>query len=129
MDEKTVVLIAYIIFVWLVVVHTLEEIACDVYRLQFGHIKLTKNKYLLAASGLTTLNMDTLALLVLGLPIGTYLGLFTTAVLGVLQGAVHTVGYFKAGREMRGLGAGFYSAIPLAMVGVAVFVILLRSLI
>jgi len=127
MAEQTTILVAYTIFIWMVVLHTFEEIASGIFDLQLGHIKVKKNRYLLAASGISTLNMVTLILLILGLPAGGYLGLFTTAGLGVLQGVVHTVGYFREGRKARGLGAGFYSAIPLTVVGAGTFYILVKS--
>ena len=127
MTEQTTILVAYTIFIWMVVLHTFEEIASGIFDLQLGHIKVKKNRYLLAASGISTLNMVTLILLILGLPAGGYLGLFTTAGLGVLQGVVHTVGYFREGCKARGLVAGFYSAIPLTFVGAVTFYILVNS--
>jgi len=128
MAEQITILVAYTIFIWMVVLHTFEEIASGIFNLQLGHIKMKKNRYLLAASGISTLNMATLILLILGLPIGAILGLFTTAIFGVLQGLVHTVGYFREGRKARGLGAGFYSAIPLTVVGAVTFYILAKSI-
>lgn len=127
MNEHTTILLAYALFIWLVVLHTFEEIASGIFDLQLGHIKLEKKRYLLAASGISTLNMGTLVLLILGLPAGAFFGLFTTAILGVVQGVVHTVGYFREGRKARGLGAGFYSAIPLAVVGAVAFYLLLQT--
>ena len=126
MAEQTTILVAYTIFIWMVVLHTFEEIASGIFDLQLGHIKMKKNRYLLAASGISTLNMVTLILLILGLPIGAILGLFATAIFGVLQGLVHTVGYIREGRKARGLGAGFYSAIPLAIVGALTINLLLK---
>ncbi len=127
MAEQTTILVAYTIFIWLVVLHTFEEIASGIFDLQLGHIKMKKNRYLLAASGISTLNMTALVLLILGLPIGAILGLFTTAIFGVIQGIVHTVGYFREGRKASGLGAGFYSGIPLAIVGTFTFICCLNS--
>lgn len=126
MDEQTTILVAYAIFIWLVVLHTFEEIASGIFGLELGHIKLEKKRYLLAASGISTLNMTTLILLILGLSAGYFIGLFTTAIFGVLQGFVHTIGYFKEGRKAHRLGAGFYSAIPLAIVGIFTFYLLLQ---
>jgi hypothetical protein len=126
--NSTVLILSYIAFVWLVVLHTLEEISCGIMELHVGHIKMTRNRYLLAAGVISTVNLGTLALLVLDLRAGTYLGLFTTAVLGVLQALVHGVGYLRENRNPRGLGAGFYSSIPLGIVGLVVFVQLIDSL-
>ena len=102
MTGDAAILLAYTIFTWMVVLHTFEEIASGVFNLQLGHIKPGKNRYLLAASGISTLNMITLALLILGLPVGAIIGLFTTAILGVLQGIVHTIGYFREGKKHAG---------------------------
>lgn len=128
MDEHTAILLAYAIFIWLVVLHTFEEIASGIFELQIGHLKPGKNRYLLAASGISTLNMITLVLLILGQIAGSFLGLFTSAVFGILQGIVHTVGYFRQGRKAQGLGAGFYSAIPLTLMGAITFFLLSKSI-
>jgi hypothetical protein len=126
-NPATTLLVAYVIFVWLVILHTLEEIACDVIGIQVGPIKLTRNRYLLAASALSTVNLGTLVLLILGLPAGYYLGLFTSALIGCLQGIVHTIGFFRTHRKMRGLGVGFYSSIPLSISGAGVFILLMKA--
>jgi hypothetical protein len=70
----------------------LEEISCGVMELQIGHIKMTKNRYLMVAGVISTINLGTLALLVLGLNVGYYIGLFTTAILGIFQALVHGIG-------------------------------------
>ena len=129
MDEQTTILVAYAVFIWLVVLHTFEEIASGIFELEIGRHKPGKNRYLLGASGISTLNMLTLVLLILDLPAGAFIGLFTTAAFGVLQGGVHTVGYFREGRKARGLGAGIYSAIPLAIIGAITFYLLLQKII
>ena len=67
-------------------------------------------------------------LIVLGLPAGYYLALFTSAVIGILQAVVHGVGYFREGRKTRGLGVGFYTSIPLAAAGLIVFIQCLRMI-
>jgi len=128
MYDQTAILLTYAIFIWMVVLHTFEEIASGVFDLEIGHHKPGKKRYLLAASGISTLNMITLVLLILGLPAGNIIGLFTTAIFGVLQGIVHTVGFFRAGHKSRGLGAGFYSALPLTLVGALTFFLLSRSI-
>jgi hypothetical protein len=50
MSPHTILILSYILFIWLVVLHTFEEISCDIIGLELGHIKLTKNRYLLGAS-------------------------------------------------------------------------------
>jgi hypothetical protein len=128
MSEHATILLAYVVFIWLVVLHTFEEIASGIFDFQLGHLKPGKNRYLLAAGGISTLNMITLALLILDHPAGRFIGLFTTAIFGVLQGIVHTVGYFREGRKAQGLGAGFYSAIPLTIMGAMTFYLLAKSM-
>ena len=67
--------------------------------------------------------------LVLDLAPGYYLGLFTSAVIGMFQALVHTIGYLRRGGQARGLGAGFYSSIPLAGAGLFVFIQIIRILV
>jgi hypothetical protein len=128
MLPDTILILSYIAFIWLVILHTLEEISCGVMELQIGHIKMTRNRYLLGAGVISTVNLVTLMLLVLGLSAGYYLGLFTSATIGILQVFVHGIGYLRENKKMRGMGAGFYSSIPLAIVGIIVFVQLLRAI-
>ena len=109
-------------------VHTFEEISCGIMELRIGHIQLTRSKYLFVASIISAINLGTLALLVLGVDIGYYVGLFTSAIIGVFQGIVHSIGYLKENRKATGLGVGFYSAIPLAIVGLIVFVQIIQIL-
>ena len=122
MPPNQVLVLSYIAFVWVVILHTFEEVSCGIMELQLAHIKMTRNRYLVAASVISTVNLGTLAMLVLGLPAGTYIGLFTSAILGVFQAIVHSIGYLRENRKARGLGAGFYSSIPLAVIGLIVFV-------
>ena len=128
MSPNMILILSYIVFIWLVVLHTFEEISCDIIGLELGPIKLTKNRYLLGASAISTINLGTLALLILGLPAGYYLGLFTTAIIGMFQALVHGIGYIREGRKSRGMGAGFFSSIPLAIVGLIVFIQLIREI-
>ena len=128
MSPHTILILSYILFIWLVILHTFEEISCDIMRLELGHIKLTKNRYLLGASAISTINLGTLALLILGLPAGYYLGLFITAVIVMFQALVHGIGYLREGKKARGMGAGFFSCIPLAIVGLIVFIQLIRAI-
>ncbi|MCJ7703119.1 MAG: hypothetical protein MUO62_16175 [Anaerolineales bacterium] len=128
MPANIILILSYIAFIWLVVLHTFDEIACGIMEMQVGHIQMTKNRYLLAASAISMVNLGTLALLVLGLPAGYYLGLFTTAILGVFQALVHSIGYLRENKNARGIGAGFYSSIPLAIVGLIVFIQLIQRI-
>jgi len=126
MPPEQILILSYITFVWMVILHTFEEISGGIMEMQLGHIKLTKNRYLLAASVLSTINLGTLALLVLALPVGYYLGLFTSAIIGVFQAIVHSIGYLRENEKARGIGVGFYSSIPLAIVGLIVFIQIIR---
>lgn len=114
-NYETIILL-YILFIWFVVLHTFEEIAQGIFNLKFGKINLTKRKYLIGASLITSINLGTLALLVSGNKIGLYLGIFTASIIGILQVIVHTIGYIKEGGRARRVGAGFYSSIPLSIV-------------
>lgn len=126
MSPNQILVLSYIVFVWAVILHTFEEISCGIMESQPAHIKMTRNRYLVGASAISTVNLGTLALLVLGLPAGYYVGLLTSAAIGVLQAIVHTIGYLREGRKARGLGAGFYSSIPLAAIGLMVFMQIVR---
>jgi len=53
---------------------------------------VTRKKYLRAANGISILNLATLVLMILGLPIGYYLALFTSAVIDVWK--THLTHYF-----------------------------------
>ncbi len=127
MSNRTL-LISYVFLVLFQTLHTFEEIACDIFDLKVGPITMEKKRYLIAASVLSTLTITPLALLIYDLPFGYYLGLFTSGVIGAMQGVVHTLGYLKTGTVRRSLGAGFYSAIPLCITGVIVFVQLIQNL-
>ena len=118
MPENLALILTYIIFIWVVILHTFEEISCGI--MELGKIKVTRNKYLFAASGISTLNLGTLILLILSIPAGYYLAIFTSAVIGILQAAVHSIGFLREGKNARGIGSGFYTSIPLAIVGLIV---------
>ncbi len=120
MPANLALILTYIIFIWVVILHTFEEIACGIMELELGKIKVTRNKYLFAASGISTLNLGTLILLILGIPAGYYLAIFTSAVIGILQAVIHGIGFLREGKKARGIGSGFYTSIPLAIVGLIV---------
>jgi len=128
MPENLALILTYIIFIWMVILHTFEEIACGIMELELGKIKVTRNKYLFAASGISTLNLGTLALLILGIPAGYYLAIFTSAVIGILQAIIHGIGYLREGKKARGVGSGFYTSIPLAIAGLIVLLQIIQIL-
>lgn len=116
MEEHETIILLYLLFVWLVVLHTFEEIAQGIFKLKIRKINLTKSKYLLGASIITTLNIGTFALIISENRVGFILGIFTTSVFGVLQFVVHFVGFIKEGGKAKNIGAGFYSSVPLSIV-------------
>jgi di/tricarboxylate transporter len=126
-DYQTLILI-YILFIWLVLLHTFEEIAHGAFDLQIGFIQMTRQKYLKAASLITTINLATFIFLFLQEPIGYYLGLFSSAIIGVFQAIVHGVGFLKD-KNTRGMGVGFYSSIPLAICGIVLLIKILQQMI
>ena len=117
MEAYQTIILIYILFVWCVMIHTLEEIAQGIFDVKLGPIKASKKKYLVGATLITTVNLATLALIVAGSTIGLYLGIFTSSVIGVLQAVVHGIGFYKEEGKARNFGVGFYSSIPLAVVG------------
>lgn len=117
MENLETIILLYVLFIWFVILHTFEEIAQDIFKLKTGRINLTKKKYLIGASFITTVNLGTFALIVSGNKIGLYMGIFTTSVIGILQAVVHTIGFIKEGGKTKNIGAGFYSSIPLSIIG------------
>lgn len=116
MENHETIILLYVLFIWFVVLHTFEEIAQGIFELKTKKINLTKKKYLIVASLITTVNLGTLALIVSGNRIGLYIGIFMASVIGILQAVVHTAGFIKEGGKARNIGAGFYSSIPLSIV-------------
>ena len=48
--------------------------------------------------------------------------------LGVFQAIVHSLGTIRESRQARGMGAGFYTSLPLAISGIVLFVQILQAL-
>jgi hypothetical protein len=128
MEHYEKIVLLYVCFVWLVVIHTFEEISQGIFGLEIGPIKLSMRKYLVGASIITTVNLGTLFLIVYGSTIGLYFGIFTSSIFGILQALVHTIGFLKEGRKPKLLGAGFYSSLPLAVAGAALLYNLLGEI-
>ena len=128
MPNYQVLIITYIVFIWLVLLHTFEEIAHGIFDLQIGVIHMTRKNYLRAASFLTTINLVTFAFLFLQQPIGYYLGLFTSAIIGILQAVVHSIGFFRD-RNTKRMGVGFYSSLPLAICGLVLLIQIIQQII
>jgi hypothetical protein len=121
MTEYQLLILTYVIFIWLVLLHTFEEIAHGVFDINVGIIHITRSKYLLAASLLTTINLVTFILIYFQFYSGYIFGLFTSGINGVFQALAHSVGYIKE-RKPTGLGVGFYSSIPLAICGLILLI-------
>ena len=113
----TTTVLVYISFIWFLLLHIFEEIAQGIWDTHVFGIALTRRKYLLGASAMTTANLGALALLIAGERTGLYLAAFVGTVAGVGQVFVHAVGYVKEGWKARRLGAGFYSSVPLVLAG------------
>ena len=126
MPNLQTITLFYILFIWLVVLHTLEEIAQEIFTTRIGRLQMTKRKYLIGASIITTLNLGTLSLIILGNSYGLYLGIFTSTIIGILQAPIHAFGFYREGYKTQKLGAGFYSSIPLAVVGFFLLINILK---
>jgi hypothetical protein len=118
-----ILITSYLLMMLLQTWHILEEIGCGAYK-----VAHTLTKYLFAASVLVTINYVGFALILNGSKTGYIIGLFTSAVLAVGNGIVHIVGYIKTKTLRDSLGAGFYTGIPLAIVGGFVFYQLINIL-
>lgn len=128
MVNNQAIILLYIFFIWLVVLHTFEEISQNIYETKVGRIKMSQRKYLIGASIITTINLGTLALIVSGSKIGLYMGILTSSTIGILQAPIHTYGFFREGRKTKKLGAGFYSSIPLAITGFMLLINILKEI-
>ena len=122
------IILLYIFFIWLVVLHTFEEISQEIFEIKVGRIKMSRRKYLIGASIITTVNLGTLSLIISGSKIGLYLGIFTSSTIGVLQAPIHAFGFFREGKKAKNLGAGFYSSIPLAITGFVLLINILKKI-
>ena len=118
------IIFTYLLMMLLQIWHIFEEIATGAYKVA-GH---GMNKYLMVASILVTINFTTLALLLLEIRAGFYLGLFTSGVLAAGNGIIHLIGAIKTKTIRDSIGAGVFSGIPLGIIGVIVFVQLITLL-
>lgn len=117
-------ILSYLLMMLLQIWHIFEEIGCGAYK-----VAHTLTRYLFAASVLVTINFTAFTLILNGNKAGYYLGLFTSGVLAIGNGIVHMVGFIKTKTVRDSLGAGFFTGIPLAIVGVFVFYQLLQILV
>jgi hypothetical protein len=111
----------YLVMIFFQVIHILEEIGFEVYKL-VGSLK----KYLLVASFLVLLSFTPLLLIVHGVSWSYYLALLPTLI-AIGNGLIHIFGLVKT-RSFKGtLGAGVFSGVFLAISGVLVFIQLLSK--
>ena len=121
--DQTILILSCLLLILLQVFHIFEEIAGRAYELA-GSLR----KYLLVASLLVTLNVLFLALIVLDLRAGYILGLIGSTI-AIGNGLAHLIGYAKTRSYRQGIGAGLFTGLPLALVGAAVLVQLVRALV
>jgi len=103
--------------------HIFEEIGFGAYNIAGG-----LRKYLIVASVLVALNFVAFGLIHLDIKTGFYLGAFSSLVLAVGNGLIHSIGWIKTRTLRDGIGAGIYTGIPLAIIGVVVFIQILQKL-
>ncbi len=116
-------LFTYLLMMLLQVFHIFEEIGMGAYK-----VAHSLNIYLFAASVLVTINFAAFALIAFNVRFGLYLGLFTSGVLALGNGVIHVFGLIKTKTFKDSLGAGVFTGIPLAIVGVIVIIQLVQSL-
>jgi len=74
------------------------------------------------------INFTTYILIIQDVRTGYFLGLFTSGVLTIGNGLIHIFGWIKTRSFRDSLGAGFFTGIPLGILGVIVLVQLVRAL-
>ena len=117
-----VIMLWYVALLLLQMLHILEEIALEAYKVA-GSLK----KYLLAASVIVTLNYVPLFMMVFDLRLG-YVLACAGALLGIGNGIIHLVAYLRTRRVRGTVGAGVFTGIPLGLVGGTVLYSLIRFL-
>ena len=103
--------------------HIFEEVGLGAYKIAGG-----LRKYLIVASVLVTLNFTAFTLIHLDFIWGAYLGAFTSLVLAVGNGVIHSIGWIKTRTVKDSIGAGVFTGIPLAILGILVFIQILPNL-
>ncbi len=104
-------LILYLIMLFLQTVHIFEEIGFKAYE-----IAGSLNKYLWVASFLVFASYLPLILVLLDIKTGYFLAFFA-AILALVNGFVHILGYIKTKSYRGTVGAGVFSGIPLGIIG------------
>lgn len=102
----------YLIVLLLQTIHIFEEIGMGAYRLA-GSLQ----KYVMVAAVLVSVNYAGAILLVSGFSAGYYPGLLA-AVMAILNGLIHLVGFLNSGTYKDSIGAGVFSGVLLAASGI-----------
>ena len=104
--------LTYLLMMLLQIWHIFEEIGMGAYK-----IAHSLGKYLVAASILVTINFVAFTLILMGIRVGYYVGLFASGILAIGNGLVHLFGWLKTRKLRDGIGAGIFTGIPLAIIG------------
>jgi len=113
----------YLLMMLMQIWHIFEEIGMGAYK-----IAHSLSKYLVVASVLVAINFLAFILILLDVPFGYFLGLFTSGILAIGNGLVHLFGWLKTRKMRDGIGAGMFTGIPLAITGIFVLVHLINHL-
>ncbi|MBC8504498.1 MAG: HXXEE domain-containing protein [Anaerolineales bacterium] len=116
-------MLTYLLMMLMQIFHIFEEIGMGAYK-----VAHSLNKYLFAASVLVTINFSAFALIAFNMRFGLFLGLLTSGVLALGNGVVHVFGVIKTKTFRDSLGAGVFTGIPLAIVGLIVFIQLIQNI-
>ena len=108
-------ILAYLLMMLLQIFHIFEEIGCGTCKVAHS-LKI----YLIVASVLVTINFTTFILILLGIRIGYYLGLFTSVIFAIGNGLVHLAGWLKTKSFYDNLGSGIFTGIALGITGIFV---------
>ena len=115
--------ISFLLMMLFQIFHIFEEVGCGAHNIAGG-----LKKYLIVASTLVTLNFTAFGLILYDNKWGYILGIFTSLVLAVGNGVIHSIGWIKTRTNRDSLGAGVFTGIPLALLGVWVFFQILPNL-
>ena len=116
-------ILSYLIMMLMQIWHIFEEIGMGAYKLAHS-----LKRYLVVASILVTINFTVFTLIWMDVLVGYYLGFLTSGVLAIGNGLVHSIGWLKTRKLRDGIGAGLFTGIPLAIIGLVVLIQLINQL-